>query len=127
MLRTRVDPGLGSATASPFPFVAALTIGCTIFNIVANASFKAAALSPNWRGFLTRQVAGNLAGFLTVLALTGLLRFIPLAVAFPVTTGLAVIGVQVAAASMIFHESISPVQWLGTGVIVIGIFLVARN
>jgi len=65
--------------------------------------------------------------FLTVLALTGLLRFTPLAVAFPVTTGMAVLGVQIAAAALIFHESISPVQWLGTGVIVSGIFLVARN
>ena len=127
MLRTRVDPSLWSPSASAFPFVAALLIGCTLFNVVANASFKAAALSPNWRGFLTWQVAGNLAGFLTVLALTGLLRFVPLAVAFPVTTGLAVIGVQVAAAAWIFHETISPMQWLGTGIIVVGILLVGRS
>jgi len=127
MLRTRVDPGLWSPSTTSFPFVAALLIGCTLFNIVANASFKAAALSPNWRGFLSWQVAGNLAGFLTVLALTGLLRFVPLAVAFPVTTGLAVIGVQVAAAAWIFHETVSPMQWLGTGIIIVGILLVGRN
>jgi hypothetical protein len=85
MFRTRVDPGGWSSAASPFPLVAALLIGCTLFNIIANGSFKAAALSPTWRGFVTWQVAGNLAGFLTVLALTGLLKFVPLAVAFPVT------------------------------------------
>jgi multidrug transporter EmrE-like cation transporter len=126
MLRYR--PGLTpwSTSASSFPYIAALLIGSTVFNIAANASFKAAAQSPSWRGFLSWQVAGNLAGFVTVLALTGLLRFIPLAIAFPVTTGLAVIGVQVAAAGLIFHEPISPVQWLGTGVIVLGIFLVSR-
>ena len=127
MLRTRFDAASLSHPIASFPTVALLVIGCTIFNIVANASFKAAAQSPNWRGFLTWQVAGNLAGFLTVLALTGLLRFVPLAVAFPVTTGLAVIGVQVAAAALIFHEPISTAQWAGTGVIVLGIFLVGRS
>jgi multidrug transporter EmrE-like cation transporter len=127
MLRTRFDPASLTHPISSFPTVAALLIGCTLFNIVANASFKAAAQSPNWRGFLSWQVVGNLAGFITVLTLTGLLRFIPLAIAFPVTTGLAVIGVQVAAAALIFHEPISPAQWLGTGVIIVGIFLVGRS
>ena len=65
-----------------------------LFNVVANASFKVSATSPNWRSFVTWQVIGNLAGFVTVLTLTGLLRFIPLHVAYPVTVGLAVIGVQ---------------------------------
>ena len=68
------------------------------FNIAANASFKVSALSPNWRGFLTWQVVGNLAGFITVLTLTGLLRTTSLHTACTVTTGLAVLGVQIGAA-----------------------------
>lgn len=127
MLRSRLAPVPWSPPTAPFPLVAALVIGCTVFNVVANASFKVAAQSPTWRGFVSWQVIGNLAGFVTVLALTGLLRFIPLTIAFPVTTGLAVIGVQVAAAAVIFHEPISISQWLGTGVIVLGIFLVGRS
>ena len=95
-----------------------------LFNIVANASFKLSAASPTWRGFLAWQVIGNLAGFITVLTLTGLLRFIPLHVAFPVTTGLAVIGVQVVAAEFLFHEPISSVQWLGTVLVISGIALI---
>jgi multidrug transporter EmrE-like cation transporter len=94
------------------------------FNIVANASFKVSAFSPNWRGFLTWQVVGNIAGFITVLTLTGLLRYIPLSVAYPVTMGLAVLGVQVFGAGMIFHEPITPAQWLGTLCIVLGIMLI---
>ena len=35
------------------------------------------------------RTPGNLAGFLTVLALTGLLKFVPLAVAFPAGPDLA--------------------------------------
>ncbi len=95
-----------------------------LFNILANASFKISALSPSWRGILTWQVVGNLAGFITVLTLTGLLRHMPLSVAFPVTTGLSIIGVQMIAAHFYFHESISTAQWLGTLLITIGVFLV---
>jgi multidrug transporter EmrE-like cation transporter len=105
----------------------ALVLGNLLFNIVANAAFKVSALSPNWRGFLTWQVVGNLAGFITVLTLTGLLRHIPLHTAFTVTTGLAVIGVQIAAAAWLFREPISRADWIGAILIVLGIALVGRH
>jgi multidrug transporter EmrE-like cation transporter len=95
-----------------------------LFNVIANASFKFSVTHPTWRSFLTWQVIGNIAGFITVLTLTGLLRFIPLHVAFPVTTGMTVIGLQVLAARLLFHEQISPAQWLGTFLVVIGIMLI---
>lgn len=94
-----------------------------VFNIVANASFKVSATSTSWRGFLFWQVVGNLAGLITVLTLTALLRHIPLHVAFPITTALAIFGVQVVAASLLFHETIPPARWLGTILMVIGIAL----
>jgi multidrug transporter EmrE-like cation transporter len=100
-------------------------VGCNLlFNILANSSFKVSAASPTWRGFLTWQVVGNLAGFITVLTLTWLLRFIPLHVAYPVTVGLAIIGVQVVAAALVFHEQISSGQWLGTLLVIVGVFLI---
>jgi multidrug transporter EmrE-like cation transporter len=71
-------------------------------------------------------VIGNLAGFITVLTLTRLLRYLPLSITFPLTTGLTVIGVQVVAAAALFHEPISARQWAGTAAIVISIFLVSR-
>jgi multidrug transporter EmrE-like cation transporter len=95
-----------------------------LFNIVANASFRLSAASPTWRGFLLWQVVGNLAGLITVLTLTGLLSFVPLRVAYPVTAGLAVIGVQVIAARLLFHEPISSTQWLGTLLVMVGIVLI---
>lgn len=93
-------------------------------NIVANSSFKASAASPNWRGLLTWQIVGNLAGFLAVLSLTGLLRFVPLHVGYPIAMGLAVVGVQIVGARLIFHEPITSAQWLGTLFIVLGIVLI---
>lgn len=98
--------------------------GNLVFNILANASFKFSAASLDWRQFLTWQVVGNLAGFVTVLTLTGLLRFLPLHIAYPVTAGLAVIGVQVIAAVWLFGESVSSAQWAGTLLVIMGIALI---
>ena len=96
------------------------------FNVLANASFRISAMSETWRGILTWQVVGNLAGFITVITLTLLLRHMPLSIAFPLTTGLAVLGVQVAASIWMFHEPISQRQWIGTLAIVMGIWLIQR-
>lgn len=70
------------------------------------------------------QVIGNLAGLASVITITILLRFLPLNVVFPVTTGLTVIGIQLVAAWILFRESISSVQWLGTLLVVMGIALI---
>jgi multidrug transporter EmrE-like cation transporter len=95
-----------------------------LFNVVANASFKASATGGDWRRFLTWQVIGNLAGLITVLTFTGLLRYLPLRAAYPLTAGLAVVGVQVLAAALLFHEPISQTQWLGAGLVAVGIALI---
>jgi len=97
-----------------------------VFNILGNASFKLSALAGNWKGLVGWQVAGNLAGFITVLTLTGLLKYLPLHVAQPMTQGLAIIGVQILAAKLFFHEVISPMQWIGMLLIVAGIVLIQK-
>jgi multidrug transporter EmrE-like cation transporter len=127
MFRTRfwIDALLRSRSSRTI--ILALGSANLLFNIVANASFKVSAFSPNWRGFLTWQVVGNLAGFITVLTLTGLLRYIPLHVAYTVTTGLAVLGVEIVAASVLFRETITPGQWLGAVLVVIGIVLIGSR
>ncbi len=95
-----------------------------LFNIASNVGFKFSADSPNWRGFLAWQIIGNVAGLVTVLTLTALLRYVPLGLAFTVTTGLAVLGVQVASSAVFFHETVSHTQWLGTLLVTAGIALV---
>ena len=106
--------------------IAGLLILNLMFNILGNASFKLSALAVNWKGLVGWQVAGNLAGFITVLTLTGLLKFLPLHVAQPMVQGLAIIGVQIVAAKLFFHESISPTQWIGMIVIIGGIVLIQK-
>ena len=95
-----------------------------VFSILANAAFRASARSATWSYVLTWQVVGNLAGLITVIALTGMLRYVPLSIAFPVTTGMSILGVQVLAARWLFHESIDGVQWAGAMLIGVGVFLV---
>ncbi len=97
-----------------------------VFNIFGNASFKLSALAPNPKGFIAWQVAGNLAGLITVLTLTGLLKYLPLHVAQPMVQGLAIIGVQVITARLLFHEAIAPMHWVGTLLIVVGIILIQK-
>lgn len=115
-------PSAGNAAS-----LTALLVANVLFNIAAQASFKLSANSPDTRGFLLWQIAGNASGFIAVLTFTGLLRFIPLSVAYPLTVGLALIGVQVAAARLLFHEPVAPVQWLGTLLIAFGAALVSRS
>ena len=98
-----------------------------LFNVISNASFKYSAQSPNWNGIIAWQVVGNLAGFITVITLTLLLRNTPLNIAFPVAASLSVIGVQVFAAWLLFHEPISPIKWIRTLLIVLGIILIGTQ
>jgi multidrug transporter EmrE-like cation transporter len=97
-----------------------------VFNVLGNASFKLSALSANWKGLVGWQVVCNLAGFVTVLTLTGLLKYLPLHVAQPMAQGLAILGVQIVAAKLFFHEAISPTQWIGMLLIIGGIVLIQK-
>ncbi len=118
---------LGTSWGTSVPaMLAALIALNVVFSVVANAAFRVSARSETWRGVVTWQVAGNLAGFVTVVTLTGLLRYVPLGIAFPVTTGLSILGVQIVAAQWIFNEPVNAMQWTGALLIVFGIFLVQR-
>jgi multidrug transporter EmrE-like cation transporter len=107
--------------------IGALIVGNLTFTVLAKIGFKLSAASGDWRGFWFWQIAGNLAGFVGVLTLTWLLRFIPIHIAYPVTMGLAVVGVQVGAARLLFRESIGLLQWVGTGLVVAGIVLISAR
>ena len=89
---------------------------CSRLSVTAGSSYQRPAVTCG--GFWTWQVVGNLAGLASVITIT-VMRFLPLSVVFPVTTGLTVIGIQVVAAGFLFRESISPIQWLGTLLVVV--------
>jgi undecaprenyl phosphate-alpha-L-ara4N flippase subunit ArnE len=128
MFRSRLGSGLESVTTHALATgnFGLLAINL-FFNVLANTSFKFSATSPNWRGILAWQVLGNLSGLITVITLTLLMRTLPIRVAVPMTIGMTVIGVQIVAARLVFHEPISPLQWLGTVLVVAGIALIGSR
>ena len=93
--------------------------------LASNVGLKLSAAAGNWRGFLAWQVFGNLTGFLGVLSFTALMRFVSMNVGFGITAGLGFVLVQVIGARLFFHETIFPLQWLGTALVVLGITLIA--
>ena len=126
MYRSQIQSVLSSLSTRTVALILALVLSNLAFTIVANASFKVSSQSTNWRNFLFWQVIGNLAGLVTVITLTWMLRYQPLSVAFPLTTGLGVIGVQIIASGWLFGEEIAPGRWLGTILVILGIALLSR-
>ncbi len=92
----------------------------TAANIFLKLSADASSLLP----FLLLQLAGNLAGLAGVLAYTGLMRTLPLHVAFPLTQGVAVLGVQLVASLAVFREAFTAAEAAGSALIGAGIVLV---
>jgi len=95
------------------------------FVLLSNIGFKWSALSTGWQGFLWWQLAGNLAGFLSVLTFTSLLRLIPLHVAYAISAGFGFVLVQVVGAHLIFQETITKSQWLGSALVTLGIIVIS--
>ncbi|MBC7232128.1 MAG: hypothetical protein H5T68_02640 [Chloroflexi bacterium] len=106
-----------------------LILGLVIINLLcilfSQVSFKWSAMSSDWKGILRWQIIGNVLGFISVLSLTALLKFIPLHHATAISMGLGFVLVQVIGARLIFHESVSKASWTGAGLIAAGIVLVS--
>jgi multidrug transporter EmrE-like cation transporter len=124
MNRIFLRPSFSVSLSANLVLLIGLLATNVLFQVIGNSGFRLSATSGDARGFWTWQVVGNLAGLASVITITALLRFLPLSLVFPVTTGLTVIGIQVVAARFLFHETIAPGQWLGTLCIMVGIALI---
>lgn len=115
-------------TNPPHPAVIPLLVLLYQFLVVvANIGFKRSAESGTVLTFLAWQVLGNLSGFLSVLTYTALLRWLPVHIAVGLTMGLGFASVQVFTAWLIFREPIGVWKWIGTGLVVLGVTLIARG
>lgn len=98
-----------------------------VFVTSANVLLKFSADARETWPFILMLAAGNLAGFAGVLVYTGLLRTLPLHVAFPLSRGLGVLGVQLAAALLVFHETFRLTEAAGAVLVAAGIILVGAG
>ncbi len=95
-----------------------------VFVTGANILLKRSAEAPSVVPFLLLQLGGNLAGFVGILAYTWLMRRLPLHIAFPLTQGFAVLGVQIVASVAIFRETFTAAEAAGSALVAAGIILV---
>jgi multidrug transporter EmrE-like cation transporter len=98
-----------------------------VFVTGANIFLKLSADASSLLPFITMQIAGNLAGFVGILAYTGLMRTLPLHVAFPLTRGLVVLGIQLVAALLVFHEAFRLTEGAGAVLVTAGIVCVGAS
>lgn len=106
---------------------AALLLCYFFFVTGSNILLKLSADAHETRMVLALFAAGNLAGFVCVLAYTWLLRTLPLHVAFPLSRGLGVLGVQIVAALVFFHESFTAREGAAVALVTAGIILVGLS
>ena len=106
---------------------AALLLCYLLFATGSNILLKLSADAHEIRVILPMFGLGNLAGFAAVLAYTGLLRTLPLHVAFPLSRGLVVLGVQLFASLAFFHEMFTLREAGGVVLVTAGIILVGAS
>lgn len=107
------------------PMRTVLLLACSCVSVTAaNVLLKLSADANGLWLFVVYQAAGNLAGLGGVLVYTALLHGMPLHLAFPLSRGVGVLGVQLIAAMLVFHEAFKPTEAVGVVVVAAGITLV---
>jgi multidrug transporter EmrE-like cation transporter len=106
-----------------------VTVGIAIVALAALAAsqigFKYASGAQNFKITILWFLAAGVAGTISMVLYTILLRFVPLSIGYAVLFGLGFVLVQVVAAKLILKEQISVIQWFGGAVMVAGILMIA--
>jgi drug/metabolite transporter (DMT)-like permease len=97
------------------------------FNVGATLSFAQSGHADRLRTFVVWQFIGGIFGLGVQLTFAGLVRYTSLSFANVVGIGLAFVSAQVFAAFMIYHETFSWVQWLGTAFVFAGVIMIAAR
>lgn len=100
-----------------------LTVVYVVVSCFANIAYKF-SVGGGMRTLITWQAVAALVGLLGVASLSWLYKLIPMHIAYPLTQALLIVAIQVVAARLVFKESITPTQWLGTALVILGIFLI---
>jgi len=94
-----------------------------LVNIGATTSFAISGRSETLRNFLIWQLVGSAFGLGTQLTFAGLVRVSSVQLAGAIGIGLAFVSAEVVTAHHIFHEPFTRVQWVGVGVVFLGLML----
>jgi len=94
-----------------------------LVNIGATTAFAVSGRSETFRNFLIWQLVGSAFGLGTQLTFAGLVRVSSVQLAGAIGIGLAFVSAEVVTAHRIFHEPFTRVQWVGVGVVFLGLML----
>ncbi len=100
-------------------------LGHTAMNVISNILYKKSVMVKGIARFGLWQIIAGTFSFVGVLSYTFSLKSLPVSIAFPVTQGLAVVGVTIIGAMLVYKEKIQRIQWLAMVLITIGILLVS--
>jgi len=107
----------------------ALMVGVGAVAIAALAAsqigFKYASGAQGVKATILWFAVAGVAGTVSMIFYTLLLRYVPLHVGYAVLFGLGFVVVQVVAAKFILKEPVSLIQWIGGALMVAGIALIA--
>lgn len=115
----RVHKALGLG----LPVILAVYSLGTLF--VGQVSFKQSTMVSGFWRFVAWQALGHFVAFTGVLAYTWLIKLTSLHLAYAVHSALGFVIVQVIGAWLIFKERITPGQWIGAALVVVGILVIA--
>lgn len=125
-------PSVADGIAAPVPLgiysvaiVTTLVVTNQIFNVGSTVGFALSGLAATGGRFVLWQAVGSVFGLGAQVTFAGLVRYLSLSLANAIGIGLAFVSAQVFAAFFLFHESFSPAQWLGTGLVFAGILCIA--
>jgi O-acetylserine/cysteine efflux transporter len=102
---------------------ALLLILYAVLVTASNALVKISAGAAWFWPFILPFAAGNVAGLGGVLIYSLMLKSMPLHIAFPLTRGFGVLGVQLAATLLLFNETLRPAEIAGAVLVTAGIIL----
>ena len=94
-----------------------------VMNIGATTGFAISGRSETARNFFLWQIIGSAFGLGTQLSFAGLVRFSSVQLASAIGIGLAFLSAEVISAYVIFREPFTRTQWLGVGVVFLGLML----
>jgi drug/metabolite transporter (DMT)-like permease len=94
-----------------------------VMNLGATTGFAIAGRSETTRNFLIWQIIGSAFGLGTQLSFSGLVRFSSVQLASAVGIGLAFLSAEIISAYAIFREPFTRTQWLGVGIVFLGLML----
>ena len=128
----RFRPLLQTLPSAPASFAGGargtlITLGLAALNHVMNfgatTGFAISGRSETARGFLLWQIIGSAFGLGTQLTFAGLVRFSSVQLASAIGIGLAFLSAEVISAYAIFREPFTRTQWLGVGIVFLGLML----